>query len=70
MRDMKTPAQIVIETFGIRPLARDLGINKSTIVRWRSKLKGRIPHCYHHHLIALARSQKRRLTMDQLLYGE
>lgn len=63
--DMKTPAELVIETLGVRPLARQLHISPSTILRWRER-EGRIPSQYYKPILQLADGK---LTSDDLVYG-
>lgn len=49
MSKHQTPADIVISHYGVRPLARRLGLAPSTILRWRERNK--IPIDYHMRLI-------------------
>lgn len=60
----QTPADVVIERFGIRPLARELGINPSTISRWRES--GFVPAVHHVRLIEMSDN---RLTASDLVFG-
>lgn len=62
---MKTPAEVVIEELGVRPLARSLGIVPSTILRWRER-EGRIPSQYHRQIIELSEGK---LSADDMVYG-
>lgn len=62
---MKTPAEVVIEELGIRPLARSLGIVPTTVLRWREK-EGMVPSRYHQRIIALS---KGRLNAEDMVYG-
>lgn len=70
-----TPADIVISRFdGVRPLARLLGKDPSTIHRWRmpaSKggLEGRVPSAVQSKLMDLARERGIALTADELIIG-
>lgn len=64
-----TPAEVVIHEFGIRPLARDIDVDPTTIVRWRNSDDGLVPSQYHVPLLALAKQQERRLTAEELVYG-
>lgn len=68
-RKKQTPAEVVIDAFGIRPLARELDIDPSTIVRWRRILPGLIPSGYHRPLLALAERDHISLTADDLVNG-
>lgn len=65
------PADLVIELFGIRPLATDLKCSPTTILRWRNSptLAGEIPGQWHKPILALAKARKTPLTADDLLYG-
>jgi len=58
------PVEVVISRFGIRPLARDLGIDPSTITRWRKN--GLVPAEYHVKIIELSRDE---LSADDLVFG-
>ena len=70
-----TPADIVIARFdGVRPLARLLGKDPSTIHRWKmpaSKggLDGRVPSSVQLRLLELAREGGIALTADELING-
>lgn len=69
------PADIVISRFGgVRPLARLLGRDPSTIHRWRmpaSKggLDGRVPSSTQVRVLELAKEQGVALTADELING-
>ncbi len=70
-----TPADIVISRFGgVRPLARLLGKDPSTIHRWKQPaekggLDGRVPSAVQVRLLALAREQGVELTPTDLVLG-
>lgn len=70
-----TPADIVISRFGgVRPLARLLGKDPSTIHRWkqpaaRGGLDGRVPSAVQVRLLELARAQGVELTPADLVLG-
>lgn len=64
-----TPAEVVINEFGVRPLARELETDPTTIMRWRSTGGGLIPSRYHIPLLDLARKQGRTLTETDLVHG-
>lgn len=70
-----TPADIVISRFGgVRPLARLLGKDPSTIHRWKQPadkggLDGRVPSAVQVRLLALAREQGVVLTPTDLVLG-
>lgn len=69
------PADIVIFRFGgVRPLARLLGKDPSTIHRWRMPaekggLAGRVPSMSQARLLDLAREQGVTLTPEELISG-
>jgi len=62
---MKTPAEVVIELLGVRPLARSLGVVPATVINWRER-GGTVPSKYHVRLIELAEGK---LTTGDLVYG-
>lgn len=70
-----TPADIVIARFeGVRPLARLLKKDPSTIHRWRMPadkggLDGRVPSAVQVKLMELARERGIALTADELING-
>jgi hypothetical protein len=70
-----TPADIVISRFGgVRPLARLLGKDPSTIHRWKQPadkggLDGRVPSAVQVRLLDLAREQGVELTPTDLVLG-
>lgn len=64
-----TPAEVVIHEFGIRPLAREIDVDPTTIVRWRSNDDGLVPAQYHVTLLDLAKRQQKRLAPEELIYG-
>ena len=70
-----SPADIVIARFdGVRPLARLLGKDPSTIHRWRMPaakggLDGRVPSVVQVRLMDLARERGVALTADELING-
>lgn len=65
-----TPAEVVIEIFGIRPLARELEVDPTTIVRWRRGPGGLIPSQYHKPLLLLAQRDRQKLTPEHLVNGK
>lgn len=74
----RTPAEVVIQEFAdngmsIRDMAARLGINQSTVSRWRlpapSGCNGLIKSKYHLPLLALAKKHGMRLTADDLVHG-
>lgn len=70
-----TPAELVIDLFGIRPLAADLAAetggtcSPTTVLRWRDRDGGEVPGRWHKPLLALAKQRRTRLTAEELLYG-
>jgi len=71
-----TPADIVISRFeGVRPLARILGKNPSTIHRWRMPaakggLDGRVPSAVQARLMEIARERGVALSAEELINGD
>lgn len=63
-----TPAETVIKDFGVRPLARELAIDPTTIIRWRHG-DGLVPSEYHLRLLHLAKRKKRALSAEELVMG-
>ena len=74
-RSRATPADKVIELFGgVRPLARDLGRNPSSVVRWRKPRSeggtgGAVPTSMQGRILALARERGLGLTAEDLIQG-
>jgi transposase-like protein len=72
---MSSPADIVISRFGgVRPLARLLGKDPSTIHRWRQPaerggLDGRVPSAAQVRLLDLARERGIELSPADLVLG-
>jgi hypothetical protein len=69
-----TPAELVIHRFkGVRPLARLLKLDHSSVARWPKPkprgLGGFIPSRLHKDLLQLAVTHRVELTADQLIYG-
>ena len=62
---MKTPAEVVIEHLGVRPLARSLNIVPTTVIKWRER-GGEIPSRYHKRIIELSEGE---ITPNDLVYG-
>jgi len=61
----QSPAEVVINELGIRPLARALGLAPSTPIQWR-KRHGGIPHQHHRKILELGEG---RITTDDLVLG-
>lgn len=70
-----TPAELVIQKFeGVRPLARALKIDHSSVARWpMPKLKrgsdGNIPSKYHARIMRLAEERGIDLSASELVFG-
>lgn len=70
-----TPAELVIEKFGgVRPLARELSIDHSSVARWPKPKNergsgGLIPAQYHARLLDIAKERGITLTALELVYG-
>ena len=62
---MQTPAEVVIEVMGVRPLARSLGVVPATVINWRER-GGNVPSKYHVRLIELSEGE---ITAGDLVYG-
>jgi transposase-like protein len=54
-RKKKSPADVVIDELGVRPLARTLKISPSTVARWRELPGGNVPSVYHVRLLELGK---------------
>lgn len=74
----RSPAEVVIQEFAdagvsIRGLAKRLGVNSSTVSRWRAPVPagcgGTIPSRYHRDLLAIAADVGARLGSDDLVLG-
>jgi hypothetical protein len=69
-----TPAELVIARFGgVRPLARHLELDHSSVARWPKKkprgLGGLIPSRLHKELLDLAVRLSVPLSAEELVYG-
>jgi hypothetical protein len=58
------PAETVIQEMGIRPLAKELDIAPSTVIRWRER--GKVPSKYHVQIIDLSMGK---IKPADLVYG-
>lgn len=74
----RSPADVVIDELAesglsIRGLAKRLGVNSSTVSRWRAPVPagcgGTIPARYHRDLLAIAAELGARLGSDDLIHG-
>lgn len=71
-----SPAELVIELFGgVRPLARVLGKNPSSVSRWvkhskRYKKFGAVPTSMQAELLDLAKKRGLMLTAEELMRGK
>ncbi len=69
-----TPADKVIEAFGgVRATARALGINSSSVSRWRMPadrrgLDGRVPSIHQAKILRLARAAGLNITPADLIH--
>lgn len=69
-----TPADKVIEKFGgVRALARTLGLNSSSVSRWRMPadkrgLDGRVPSVHQGTILRIAKERGLALTADDLIH--
>lgn len=57
-----TPAQVVKQTLGVRPLARSLECGVTTVREWTEH----VPSKHHARILELADG---RITADDLIYG-
>lgn len=71
-----TPAEVVVDVFGgIVPVARILGVNRSTVWRWVQPFPagngtGVVPARYQQPLLKAAEVYGKTLTFAHLLVGE
>lgn len=66
-----TPVEIVCSRFGSGArVAKLLNINRSSVYRWATKRKGKIPDKYYTELLRLAQIEGIRLTTSELLQGK
>lgn len=69
-----SPADKVIEAFGgVRATARALGLNSSSVSRWRMPaekrgLAGRVPSIHQATILVYARKNGMRLTAEDLIH--
>lgn len=72
-RTEMSPAEVVIKELGIPTIADALGVNRSTIHRWRYPRPrgsgGRVPSWYHPDLLQLAQREGRTLSAEDLVLG-
>lgn len=72
-RGVKTPAAQVIEAFGgVRPTARVLELNPSTVCRWQKPKEqrgsgGLIPSEHHARILRESRARQLPLTAESLI---
>lgn len=61
----KNPAENVIALFGgVRPLSRELGINASTVSRW--KLSKTVPQKHWKTILTLAKKRNKSISVKDL----
>lgn len=63
------PADVVIQEFGIRPLATEIKVSPSTVWRWRDSEAGLVPSEHHVALLDLAKRWGKTLTAEDLING-
>lgn len=69
---MLNPVEYTIKQFGgVRALARALGIDPSTISKWRKPRGGvyYIPSKFFGHIMRRAQKQKLDITIEDLVHG-
>jgi hypothetical protein len=64
-----TPAELVIQLFGIRPLADAIGCSPTSIQRWRNSEGGKINPHYQSSILTLAARERVHLTAEELING-
>ncbi len=70
-----SPAELVIEKFGgARPLARELSIDHTSVLRWPKPREqrgsgGNIPSKYHAKILKLAEVHGIDLSANELIFG-
>ena len=60
----ETPAEMIIDHFGVRPLARLMELSPSTILRWKES--GMIPNKHQKQIIELSGGK---FTAHDLVFG-
>jgi hypothetical protein len=63
-----TPAEVVINELGVRPLARKLGVTPGCIIKWRSR-GGSVPDDQKIRIMEIAKEEGKVITTDDLVYG-
>lgn len=61
----KTPASVVKELFGVRALAKLLGLSPGAVSKWVKT----VPSKHHERLLQLAREKRLTLTPEMLIIG-
>jgi DNA-binding transcriptional regulator YdaS (Cro superfamily) len=70
MPTTKTPASVVIDTFGgVRKTARLLGLSPGAVSRWQTRDGGAVPGKHHVALLLAAKSARLKLTPNDLVLG-
>lgn len=64
----ETPAEMVINKFGVRPLARMIGVSPSSVINWRTK-GGLIPSRHQATILNLAAERGLHITPRMVIYG-
>lgn len=66
MKKKPSPAEFVLSVLGgVRPVARALGLHASTVSRWK-RGDGHVPQKHWPDLMAIAKKQKVKLSVDVL----
>ncbi|NBT58067.1 hypothetical protein EBT16_04705 [bacterium] len=67
-RNQKNPAENVISAFGgVRPLSRELGVNASTVSRWKSARS--IPQKRWKAIMTLAKKRNKSFSLKDLFHS-
>lgn len=65
---VKNPAENVISVFGgVRPLSRELGVNASTVSRWKSSRS--VPQKHWKAIMALAKKRNKSFSLKDLFHS-
>jgi len=59
-----TPVDLVVDKFGVRPLARLLDISPTTVLRWRDS--GKVPAEHQEKIIMMSGGE---LSAEDLVFG-
>lgn len=70
-----TPAEVIIHEFkGVRAAARAIGVDKSTVSRWRTPIEkgglgGVVPGAHHQNILAIAKDRRLKIVLRDLWDG-